>query len=344
MAEKNSKKAVRMAQQELEDLYLAVPDGSVDLTFRDFVVAPPPLPAPTASSVAPAPTLAPIHELEQPDEDDPTERSNKALLSRTSTNIFTYKIESASSSDDDGQSQTVKQQDAATAGFQLSPSPPPAGRTTTTRSSTAAAGQQHPPPAHAHAHAGSGRSRQMRRAGIPHSNLCATCSRYMHVFRHRCLVCGRAYCRRCVGAGMGDMTEGRKCLGCLGRKYSHRYIHRAGRGATAAAGLLCLCCCALHAWGSSSSVRAEELLWAEKGPAPRRRPSTSSSTTSISASYSTAAGGGGGYSASMSMTMMSINSGASNSNGHGHRNSNVVVVAPPPASFSRTANPHAFPL
>ncbi|KAM3336736.1 hypothetical protein ACQJBY_030638 [Aegilops geniculata] len=337
MAEKNSKKA----QQELEDLYLAVPDGSVDLTFRDFVVAP--VQPPTAS-VAPAPTLAPIHEVEveQPGEDDP-ERSNKALLSRTSTNIFTYKIESASSSDDDGQ----RQQDTATAGFQLSPSPspPPPGRshsrttTTTTKSSTG--GQLRPPPAHAHA----GRSRQMRRAGIPHSNLCATCSRYMHVFRHRCLVCGRAYCRRCVGAGMGDMTEGRKCLGCLGRKYSHRYIHRAGRGATAAAGLLCLCCCALHAWGSSSSVRAEELLWAEKGPAPRRRPSTSSSTTSISASYSTAAGGGGGYSASMSMTMMSINSGASNSNGHGHRNSNVVVVAPPPASFSRgSANPHAFPL
>ncbi|KAF7033948.1 hypothetical protein CFC21_045012 [Triticum aestivum] len=332
MSEKNKKKGVRMAQQELEDLYLGVPDGSVDLTFRDFVVAPPP---PPTASVSPAPTcLAPIHE--QPNEDDPaaaaeTERSNKALLSRTSTNIFTYKVQSSASSDDDDDT-TQRHQDTTTPpGFQLSPSPsppPPARSSRATRSSHA------------------GRSgRPMRRAGIPHSNLCAACSRYMHVFRHRCLVCGRAYCRRCVGAGMGDMTEGRKCLDCLGRKYSHRYIHRAGRGATAAAGLLCLCCCALHAWGSSSSVRAEELLWAEKGPAPRRRPSTSSSTTSISASYSTAAGGGGGYSASMSMTMMSINSGASNSNGHGHRNSNVVVVAPPPASFSRSsANPHAFPL
>ncbi|KAI4974026.1 hypothetical protein ZWY2020_041807 [Hordeum vulgare] len=135
----------------------------------------------------------------------------------------------------------------------------------------------------------------MRRAGIPHSNLCAPCSRYVHVFRHRCLICGRAYCRRCVGAGMGDMTEGRKCIDCLGRKY----IHRAGRGATAAAGLLCLCCCALHAWGCSSSVRSQEPLWPEKVPTPRRRPSSSSSTTSISASYSTTADGG--YSASMSM-------------------------------------------
>ncbi|KAI4970871.1 hypothetical protein ZWY2020_001785 [Hordeum vulgare] len=98
----------------------------------------------------------------------------------------------------------------------------------------------------------------MRRVGIPHSNLCATCSRYVHVFRHRCLVCGR----RCVGAGMGDITEGRKCLDCLGRK-------------------------------------SQELLWTEQGAAPRRRPSSSSSTTSISASYNTAAGGE--YSASMSM-------------------------------------------
>jgi hypothetical protein len=31
------------------------------------------------------------------------------------------------------------------------------------------------------------------------------------------------YCRRCVGSGMGDMTEGlRKCIDCLGRRYSHR--------------------------------------------------------------------------------------------------------------------------
>ncbi|KAE8790225.1 hypothetical protein D1007_35563 [Hordeum vulgare] len=329
MADKNKKKT---AQQELEDLYLSVPDGSVDLTFRDFVVVPPP---PPTASITPC-SLAPIHE--QPDEDDTNtntqaaeeHRSNKALLSRTSTNIFTYKVQSsASSSDDDNRHHDAAAAPQPTPGFQLSPSPAHA----TCRSSTV--GQLRPPPA-------SRSGRQMRRAGIPHSNLCATCSRYVHVFRHRCLVCGRAYCRRCVGAGMGDMTEGRKCLDCLGRKYSHRYIHRAGRGATAAAGLLCLCCCALHAWGSSSSIRAQELLWAEKGPAPRRRPSSSSSTTSISASYSTAAGGG--YSASMSMTMMSINSGAGNANGHNRNSSNVIVVAPPPASFSRGANPHAFPL
>ncbi|KAI4973931.1 hypothetical protein ZWY2020_041712 [Hordeum vulgare] len=94
--------------------------------------------------------------------------------------------------------------------FQLSPSPSPPSARATCRSSTAGQ-QQHlrPPPSRADA---SRSGRQMRRVGIPHFNLCATCSRYVHVFRHRCLVCGCAYCRRCVGAGMGDMTEGRKCL------------------------------------------------------------------------------------------------------------------------------------
>ncbi|KAF6168681.1 hypothetical protein GIB67_026567 [Kingdonia uniflora] len=61
-----------------------------------------------------------------------------------------------------------------------------------------------------------------RRPGIPHSNICTICSSYVHVFRHRCLVCGRVYCRQCVCAGMGEMTEGRKCVECLGARFSQR--------------------------------------------------------------------------------------------------------------------------
>ncbi|KAE8775963.1 hypothetical protein D1007_51490 [Hordeum vulgare] len=100
--------------------------------------------------------------------------------------------------------------------FQLSPSPSPPSTRATCRSGTAGQRQHlHPPSARGDA---SRSGRQMRRVGIPHSNLCTTCSRYVHVFCHPCLVCGRAYCRHCVGAGMGDMTEGRKCLDCLGRK------------------------------------------------------------------------------------------------------------------------------
>ncbi|KAI0519762.1 hypothetical protein KFK09_007222 [Dendrobium nobile] len=58
--------------------------------------------------------------------------------------------------------------------------------------------------------------------GIPHSNTCALCSSHVHIFRHRCLVCGRVYCKNCVEMGMGKMTEGRKCIECLGRRFSQR--------------------------------------------------------------------------------------------------------------------------
>ncbi|GMJ14858.1 hypothetical protein HRI_005155000 [Hibiscus trionum] len=93
---------------------------------------------------------------------------------------------------------------------------------------------------------------QRRRAGIPHSNICTICSTYIYIFRHRCLVCGRVYCRQCVCIGMGDMTEGRKCIPCLGRRFSPRYIKRAGK----------MGCC----WRYPSTVKQAELKWAEKGP------------------------------------------------------------------------------
>ncbi|KAL3517955.1 hypothetical protein ACH5RR_020544 [Cinchona calisaya] len=90
-----------------------------------------------------------------------------------------------------------------------------------------------------------------RRPGIPHSNICTICTTYIYIFLHRCLVCGRAYCRQCVGIGMGEMTEGRKCIECLGRRFSQRYIQRAGQ----------IGCC----MGYSSIVKQQELKWAEKG-------------------------------------------------------------------------------
>ncbi|KAF9595749.1 hypothetical protein IFM89_003491 [Coptis chinensis] len=94
--------------------------------------------------------------------------------------------------------------------------------------------------------------RGRRRPGIPHSNICTMCSTYIYISRNRCLVCGRVYCRHCVGVGMGEMTEGRKCVECLGRRFSQRYIHRAGS----------IGCCA----GYPSLVKQQELKWAEKGP------------------------------------------------------------------------------
>ncbi|KAI3410820.1 uncharacterized protein J3R85_018427 [Psidium guajava] len=93
---------------------------------------------------------------------------------------------------------------------------------------------------------------QRRRPGIPHSNICTICSTYIYMFRHRCLVCGRVYCRQCVSIGMGEMTEGRKCVECLGRRFSQRYIQRAGQ----------IGCCSWY----PSIVKQAELKWAEKGP------------------------------------------------------------------------------
>ncbi|XP_051134168.1 extra-large guanine nucleotide-binding protein 3-like [Andrographis paniculata] len=92
-----------------------------------------------------------------------------------------------------------------------------------------------------------------RRPGIPHSNICAVCCDYIYIFRHRCLVCGRAYCRQCVTIGMGDMAEGRKCIDCLGRRFSQRCIKKAGK-----TGWCCM--------GYPSGLKQMELKWAEKGP------------------------------------------------------------------------------
>ncbi|KAI3450237.1 hypothetical protein Pfo_006902 [Paulownia fortunei] len=91
-----------------------------------------------------------------------------------------------------------------------------------------------------------------RRPGIPHSNICTVCSNYIYICRHRCLVCGRVYCRQCVSIGMGELTEGRKCIECLGRRFSQRYIQKAGN----------VGCC----MGYPSTVKQQELKWAEKGP------------------------------------------------------------------------------
>ncbi|KHN34161.1 hypothetical protein glysoja_047165 [Glycine soja] len=61
---------------------------------------------------------------------------------------------------------------------------------------------------------------------------------------------------QCVEIGMGDLTEGRKCMECLGLRFSQRYIERAGMAG----------CCGLR---YPSTLKHVELNWAEKGP--RRR-------------------------------------------------------------------------
>ncbi|XP_027368468.1 uncharacterized protein LOC113874445 [Abrus precatorius] len=99
----------------------------------------------------------------------------------------------------------------------------------------------------------SGRGVRRRRPGIPHSKICAICDTYIYIFRTRCLVCGRVYCRRCVEIGMGEMIEGRKCIECLGLRFSQRYIERAGK----------IGCCG---WRYPRTLKQVELKCAEKGP------------------------------------------------------------------------------
>ncbi|CAH9129319.1 unnamed protein product [Cuscuta epithymum] len=91
------------------------------------------------------------------------------------------------------------------------------------------------------------------RPGTPHSNRCTLCRTYIYFFRHRCLVCGRVYCRACMRIGMGEMSQGRKCVSCLGRRFHPRYIQIAGQ--------LGFCC-----MGYPSTVKQQELKWAEIGP------------------------------------------------------------------------------
>ncbi|XP_057772567.1 uncharacterized protein LOC130992094 [Salvia miltiorrhiza] len=117
------------------------------------------------------------------------------------------------------------------------------------------------------AYGGRGGGGRRRRPGIPHSNICAVCSTYTYIFRHRCLVCGRVYCRQCVAIGMGEMKEGRKCIDCLGRRFSQRYINKAGN----------VGCCL----GYPSTVKQQELKWAEKGPRTRPEAAHGHRTTGL---------------------------------------------------------------
>ncbi|KAJ7297881.1 hypothetical protein O6H91_Y031200 [Diphasiastrum complanatum] len=63
-----------------------------------------------------------------------------------------------------------------------------------------------------------------------HPTKCCMCTSYVYLFKTRCLVCGKLYCRDCVRKGMGQMTEGRKCTLCVGRCFNERYKNRIRKG------------------------------------------------------------------------------------------------------------------
>ncbi|KAK8554810.1 hypothetical protein V6N13_118491 [Hibiscus sabdariffa] len=88
---------------------------------------------------------------------------------------------------------------------------------------------------------------QRRRPGVPHSNICTICSTYIYIFRHRCLAL------RLYRHGRNDRRQ--KVCSLSGEKIQpkcHRYIKRAGK----------MGCCRRY----PSTVEQAELKWAEKGP------------------------------------------------------------------------------
>src|SRR6185312_13906675 len=78
------KATLRMARQELEDLYLGVPDDSVDLTFKDLASSSLPAPATTIAAAAASADGAAGHQ-------DELDTKQQPSLARSSTNIFTYR-------------------------------------------------------------------------------------------------------------------------------------------------------------------------------------------------------------------------------------------------------------
>ncbi|RDX80826.1 hypothetical protein CR513_38570, partial [Mucuna pruriens] len=210
----------------LEDLYQGIPDESVNLTFQD---------------------LAQVSTLEK---NKPT--TNSRSLAKLPSLDFTKGLQASSQHHD----QHLQVQDF---GHGHSRGESPWGHF-----SHASGGEQRQSPRcmasgddHGMSFDGislvSGRGDRRRRAGIPHSKICAICNTYVYIFRTRCLVCGRVYCRQCVEIGMGEMIEGRKCIECLGLRFSQRYIERAGK----------VGCCS---WRYPNTLKQVELKCAEKGP------------------------------------------------------------------------------
>ncbi|PSS09554.1 Extra-large guanine nucleotide-binding protein like [Actinidia chinensis var. chinensis] len=255
-----------MARRELEELYLGIPDDSVNLTFGDLANVQQQSAAPAEKSKSGS--LDAITETNPKKEADshlgklPSLDFSKALAhSNIHQHQHRHVMDNTSGSFHGSRAQRYSHGEDRRRNSPLgrgysSPSSEAGFRSHAVESSRAydemsnisgtSVGSVSPYP-----HGGGG---GRRRPGIPHSNICTVCSTYIYICRHRCLVCGRAYCRQCVGIGMGEMTEGRKCIECLGRRFSQRYIQRAGQ----------IGCCIRFRY--PSIVAQQELKWAEKGP------------------------------------------------------------------------------
>ncbi|KAK2644591.1 hypothetical protein Ddye_019786 [Dipteronia dyeriana] len=252
----NKAATLAKARRELEDLYLGIPDESVNLTFKDFAQIKPPPPQPTTTILEPVPeissssankhdstTTSSLHKLPSLDFSKVLRESNqnqphhhhhydRGLHQDHRNHHHHHKYHHGG-----GRAISPEKREE----FRRAAERRMAYDDVSVMSMSMASGYPRDQ-----------NKAQRRRPGIPHTNICTICTTYIYIFRHRCLVCGRVYCRDCVGLGMGEMTEGRKCIHCLGRRFSQRYLKRAGN----------VGCCSRY----PSTVKQAELRWAEKGP------------------------------------------------------------------------------
>lgn len=241
------------ARRELEDLYLGVPDESVNLTFQDLadvkqkVISPDKKNKPNTNPVDAVPEANP--------KEGPKEGPPLTKLPSLDFNRGWQRHDHHHHYLTDGTTQVVDSPRGRPPHHLHSTSISPRRINGAFRSRAVETNMAYDEDM-SHISMASTTSYQQRggrrRPGIPHSSICTVCSVYIYIFRHRCLVCGRVYCRQCVSIGMGEMTEGRKCTECLGKRFSQRYIQRAGK----------------IGWCSRypSTVKQQELKWAEKGP------------------------------------------------------------------------------
>nr|GMD69196.1 Extra-large GTP-binding protein 3 [Ipomoea batatas] len=221
--------SVEKARKQLEDLYLGVPDESVNLTFQHLLVQPTTQPHPPPTSTPSGDQKSSNHS-EQPILDfhpAPPEPPNIPHVNAAPGEKLTGRGHHHATPER-GSRRAVGLVERSNNKYEKEDM----------------------------SYVSVGR-RRGRRPGVPHSNICTLCTTYIFLFRHRCLVCGRVYCRHCMRIGMGDMPEGRKCVDCLGRRFSPRYIQTAGQ---------------TGCWMSySSTIKQQELKWAEKGPRVKSR-------------------------------------------------------------------------
>lgn len=147
-------RTVMKAMQELEELYGGIPDESVDLTFKDFASMQQAEPE-EKKVISMNPKLH--QEITQQDQDMKKKKKNISAESKIphSTIIFheQYHLNSVNNINHMMSSAHLREEEEEEEEEKKQRG-----------------------------------GRRKARPGIPHTNLCSLCNRYIHLFRHRCLV------------------------------------------------------------------------------------------------------------------------------------------------------------